>query len=351
MEQPVFENSVAGDGETPSPSRSSEQSGITNSKNEHAGSRTKNDRRFQIPKVTLGSRLLSDLLYFGLILTIGVVSLFADLSVNIPHELSWALIGIGLGGAFSSFRAELDRNQTAKDHREHVSLMLTTLSGTPRQAFRIGVSLADMLVDQTRPSNDERSVLLTNANALGIRDLLLAFAESKARTFADAQQIIIGVRGFRGRRTSDALKVGFEIEMLAARMAARPSVALSNEVLDRLRGEIDALFPLEPRVEAWLTRNWDQTSLLPQNRLAFLRQVQYIIWQSRHLQPYADACGCSGNHCVRRERILEDLRIHLDGSTSNFPRAFYSTLVEREHEQNLSKLEELKAFDFVGATS
>lgn len=266
----------------------------------------------------------------------------------VPPELRWLIIGAGLGTLLSDIVARADRQRAEVRHRESLRVVLGTLSGTPRQALRLGTALADMLADATCPKVDERRYLLANARVLGVETALHAFIDKPERSQSDVEDFVLLVRGHRGIEAAEGLKLGFQLEMMAKEI--HTGVGSPQELRERadflmeLHATAMRHFALHARFDAWIAANLKLHEILPSNRVAAIRQTLKMLWQSRHLRTEAGDCDCEAVPCAKRKRYANDIEGFRDGLSTKFPTLFELSLSEYEQERRAEDFRALWPF-------
>ena len=261
-------------------------------------------------------------------------------------ELSWLLIGTGFGTALTDMLNSADRRRAEARHREQLTLMLGTLSGTQRQALRFGVALADMMTLANWPSDAERRFLTANSSVLGVETELQAlFTEPASHTAKAVQTFLLRVRATRGRHAADGFMLGYRLQRMAHDLEAQqklsaedlPPAALIASELQRQAGiiaELESLilrsFPMEHRFSSWIMQNLDLVRCLPENRVSVIRYSLRILWHSRHLQSRIDACECVAQPCEKRKQYLDETKRFPSAQHVLLPDSFGQTLLEYE---------------------
>jgi hypothetical protein len=274
--------------------------------------------------------------------------------VGLP-ELNWLLIGTGLGTALTDLLASIDRRRAETRHREQLTLMLGTLSGTQRQALRFGTALAEMMTDASWPSPSEKRLLLANSGVLGVEDQFKIILEDpEARRIEAVQIFLLTIRGTRGRHAADGFALGYRLERMAREVEAREVEVLKGEddatflaakadIITELRVIIKRSFPLDTTFQLWLDRNLEITRVLPANRVAILRYALRMLWQSRHLETRPDTCECV-QPCAKRHLFFHEVAQYKDGRETLLPASFKEKLSQFEISRRERDFVELSRF-------
>lgn len=253
-----------------------------------------------------------------------------------PIELRWLFIGSGIGVLLSDILGHKDRETADIRHRESLRTLLGTLSGTPRQALRLGTALADMLVNNDSPKDHEVRYLLANARVLGVEEALHTFINERPRSQVDIETFVLLVRGHRGIEAAEGLKIGFQLEMMANDLelgsVSEQSIHQRSEFLQRVHTSAMKHFGMHEDFSDWILSNLRLEEVVPSNRVGAIRQTLKMLWQSRHLRSNASDCEC-GKPCEKRDSYFSLINRYKDGRSDMFPGTFQTPLSDYEQER------------------